>query len=121
MYVARTRNGFVPASRRQVFSKLKRLVGCAVGGCPVGTTIRGLAYGAEAAPAASPSCARTIKDRKAGTMVALRSFIPWSSFSMVGVRPLVYIKWPPAQSLTAVASARVFGYFKPLTLAEQAY
>jgi len=26
MYVARTRNGFVPASRRQVFSKLKHLV-----------------------------------------------------------------------------------------------
>ncbi len=26
MYVARTRNGFVPASRRQVFSKLKQLV-----------------------------------------------------------------------------------------------
>jgi DNA ligase D-like protein (predicted ligase) len=26
IYVARTRNGFVPASRRQVFSKLKRLV-----------------------------------------------------------------------------------------------
>ncbi len=26
MYVARTRNGFVPASRRQVFSKLKNLV-----------------------------------------------------------------------------------------------
>jgi ATP-dependent DNA ligase len=26
MYVARTRNGFVPASRRQVFSKLKYLV-----------------------------------------------------------------------------------------------
>src|SRR2546429_239011 len=25
-YVARTRNGFVPASRRQVFSKLKHLV-----------------------------------------------------------------------------------------------
>jgi bifunctional non-homologous end joining protein LigD len=25
MYVARTRNGFVPASRRQVFSKLKPL------------------------------------------------------------------------------------------------
>src|SRR5260370_17114438 len=26
MYVARTRNGFVPASRREVFSKLKHLV-----------------------------------------------------------------------------------------------
>jgi bifunctional non-homologous end joining protein LigD len=26
MYVARTRNGFVPASRRQLFSKLKHLV-----------------------------------------------------------------------------------------------
>jgi ATP-dependent DNA ligase len=26
MYVARTRNGFVPASRRQAFSKLKHLV-----------------------------------------------------------------------------------------------
>jgi len=26
MYVARTRNGFVPVSRRQVFSKLKHLV-----------------------------------------------------------------------------------------------
>jgi ATP-dependent DNA ligase len=26
MYVARTRNGFVPASRRQIFSKLKHLV-----------------------------------------------------------------------------------------------
>ena len=26
MYVARTRNGFVPASRRQVFGKLKHLV-----------------------------------------------------------------------------------------------
>jgi hypothetical protein len=26
MYVTRTRNGFVPASRRQVFSKLKHLV-----------------------------------------------------------------------------------------------
>jgi len=26
MYVARTRNGFVPASRRQVFSKLRHLV-----------------------------------------------------------------------------------------------
>ncbi len=31
MYVARTRNGFVPASRRQVFSKLKHLV---TPGCP---------------------------------------------------------------------------------------
>jgi ATP-dependent DNA ligase len=31
MYVARTRNGFVPASRRQVFSKLKHLVAPA---CP---------------------------------------------------------------------------------------
>jgi len=31
MYVARTRNGFVPASRRQVFSKLKHLVTLA---CP---------------------------------------------------------------------------------------
>jgi bifunctional non-homologous end joining protein LigD len=31
MYVARTRNGFVPASRRQVFSKLKHLV---TAGCP---------------------------------------------------------------------------------------
>jgi DNA ligase D-like protein (predicted ligase) len=31
MYVARTRNGFVPASRRQVFSKLKHLVTSA---CP---------------------------------------------------------------------------------------
>lgn len=31
MYVARTRNGFVPASRRQVFSKLKHLVSPA---CP---------------------------------------------------------------------------------------
>jgi len=31
MYVARTRNGFVPASRRQVFSKLKHLVTAA---CP---------------------------------------------------------------------------------------
>ena len=31
MYVARTRNGFVPASRRQVFSKLKHL---AIPTCP---------------------------------------------------------------------------------------
>jgi DNA ligase D-like protein (predicted ligase) len=31
MYAARTRNGFVPASRRQVFSKLKHLV---TAGCP---------------------------------------------------------------------------------------
>jgi DNA ligase D-like protein (predicted ligase) len=31
MYVARTRNGFVPASRRQVFSRLKHLV---TPGCP---------------------------------------------------------------------------------------
>jgi DNA ligase D-like protein (predicted ligase) len=31
MYVARTRNGFVPASRRQVFSKLKNLV---IENCP---------------------------------------------------------------------------------------
>ena len=31
MYVARTRNGFVPASRRQVFSKLKHL---ATPNCP---------------------------------------------------------------------------------------
>jgi ATP-dependent DNA ligase len=31
MYVARTRNGFVPASRQQVFSKLKHLV---TPGCP---------------------------------------------------------------------------------------
>jgi ATP-dependent DNA ligase len=33
MYVARTRNGFVPASRRQVFSKLKHLVTTT---CPFG-------------------------------------------------------------------------------------
>jgi len=38
MYVARTRNGFVPASRRQVFSKLKHL---ATPTCPFGSVAVG--------------------------------------------------------------------------------